>query len=1180
MGGPARGLLMEFRLLGGVEAVREGSEVDLGGPGQRRLLALLVLHAGEVVDIDRIADALWGDDPPPGAATALHARVSRLRRAIEPGSRAGDEPGLLITRAPGYLLRTPPESIDLHRFESLVRSARAHLRSGSAAEAAELLEQALGLWRGPALAGFAEEGFCQAAASGAEELRRVAAEDLLEARLGLGQHGEVAPRAEALAEEEPLRERRWGLLMLALYRSGRQADALAAYQRLRHLLADELGISPGTDIQRLEAAILQQSPDLAWGGWTQPPRPTAGPAPAVAPRDPAGPRSPAGEGAPFVGRAEELAILEEALAAALGGRSRVVMVSGQPGIGKTRLVEELAGGAGSQSAVWAWGRCYEAGAAPPLWPWSQVISALAADDTEPVLAALGSKRGLDAETIPEAARLQMFTRLADTIAAAAHHRPLAIVLDDLQWADTASLLFLQFLASHVTQAPLLVIGTHRDVGIDARHPLVSALARLAPLQGTRRIPLAGLGEDDVAAFMRATAGDVGTDVPAAVHRRTGGNPFFVREVVRLIATDAPAGSPAANAALTIIPSGVRDVVRGRLALLGDGVHQLLGIGAALGRDFDLDLVGEVSALDEDALLSSTEEALDAGLLREGPVGAGTYRFTHDIVRETVYDELRAIRRGRLHRRIAEALESRRNEITGDSVTELAHHYHLAAEGGGPVEPAHRYAVLAADQATTALAYEDAVSHLQRAVDLAGRRGTEAGGAGHLLLRLGEAHWRAGDVGKARDAFLRAAELARGLADTDLLARAVLGYGGGLLRAWHATRDIDLRDRMVELLEEALAGLGEDAGDLRVRLLGRLAEELYYLHSDRRISLSGEAVALARRLGVPRTLALALCSRVLATWDPDRLEERLAVTAEILELAEQLGDRELEIFGRQHLFVAEMEAGDIAGADATLDNFEAAAEQLRQPLYLWEAKRFRALQALFTGRFADAERLAFEALEIGQRAGEPDALGVFGAQYGTVRLEQGHPEEIVPALRGLAEEFPDTPTWSAALSFVATRCGDDAEARELFDRLMVNAFADQPRNFAWLSGVVMLTEVATHFGDVARSRALYDLLAPFADRNVLAADRNSWGAASLYLGMLASTIGDDARAEEHFRDALALNEAMGATPWVAHTCHRYARMLAARSGPGDQGLAAELEGRAFAIATDCGMGHLLGRLGGS
>ncbi|HEU5003126.1 MAG TPA: BTAD domain-containing putative transcriptional regulator [Actinomycetota bacterium] len=1170
---------MEFLLLGNVGAVRAGREVDLGGPGQGRLLALLVLHAGEVVDAGRIADTLWGDDPPPGATTALHARVSRLRRALEPG--------LLVTRAPGYVLATPPESIDLHRFERMVREGRAHLLAGRAGEATEHLERALSLWRGPAFGSFAEEAFCQAAASAAEELRRIAAEDLLEARLALGLHAEVAGQAAALAEAEPLRERRWSLLMLALYRSGRQAEALAAYQRLRHELAEELGISPGPDLQQLEAAILRQSPELDWQGRTGTALGRAsGRDEARSSAELPAPAGPAPESVPFVGRAVELAMLEGALRDALGGDSRVVVISGEPGIGKTRLAEELSSRATPQGAVVVWGRCYEAGAAPPLWPWSQVLSALAAGGDDPNLAALATEPalgGIEAETIPEAARLQMFTRLADALAEAAWRRPLAIVLDDLQWADTASLLFLQFLASHVTGAPLLVIGTHRDVGIDARHPLVGALARLAPLRSTRRIPLGGLAVDDVAAFLDATAPSVGTEVPGVVHRRTAGNPFFVREVVRLIAADQPADGvgTTGDGAVNAIPCGVRDVVRGRLALLGDAVRQVLDIGAVVGRDFDLDLVSEVSALDEDTVVTSTEVALDAGLLREGPAGAGTYRFAHDIVRETVYNELRTIRRRRMHRRIAEALESRR-ALPGaphGAVAELAHHFHLAAEGGGPVEAAVRYAVEAADQATAALAYEDAVAHLQRAVELAGRRtaAAERSGAGPLLLRLGEAHWRAGEVGKARGVFLRAAELAREVGETELLARAVLGYGGGLLRAWHATRDMHLRDRMVELLEEALAGLGDEAGDLRVRLLGRLAEEMYYLHSERRISLSGEAVALARDLGDPRTLALALCSRCLAIWDPDHLGERLAVTAEILELAGQLGDHELEIFGRQHLFVAEMEAGDIVRADATLDRFEAAAERLRQPLYLWEARRFRALQALFTGRFADAERLAFEALEIGQRAEEPDALGVFGTQYGTVRLEQGHPEEIIPALRGLAAEFPDTPTWSAALSFLAARSGNDDEARELFDRLMVNGFADQPRNFAWLSGVVMLTEVATHLGDTARCRDLYALLAPFADHSVLAADRNSWGAAPLYLGMLAATLGQDARAEEHYRHALARNEAMGATPWVAHTCHRYAELLERRADPGDLELAAELAGRARAIATECGMSHLMAQL---
>jgi DNA-binding SARP family transcriptional activator len=253
---------MEFRVLGPLELWDEGGEVSLSGPKPRALLAVLLLHANEVVPTDRLIDELWGEDSPEGAVAALRVNVSRLRKALPPD--------VLTTRSPGYLVRVEPDELDLHRFERLVDEGRSLLARGLAADASERLRDALALWRGPALADFAYESFAQAAIARLEEIRLAALELRIDADLALGRHDELVGEVEALVAAHPLRERLRGCLMTALYRSGRQAEALDAYQDARHALVDELGIEPSQAVQQLNSAILRQDPSIDRAG-TPPP---------------------------------------------------------------------------------------------------------------------------------------------------------------------------------------------------------------------------------------------------------------------------------------------------------------------------------------------------------------------------------------------------------------------------------------------------------------------------------------------------------------------------------------------------------------------------------------------------------------------------------------------------------------------------------------------------------------------------------------------------------------------------------------------------------------------------------------------------------------------------------------------------------------------------------------------
>jgi DNA-binding SARP family transcriptional activator len=377
---------MEFRILGPLEALDEGRPLGLGGSKQRALLAVLLLHANETLATDRLIDELWAERPPATAAKTVQVYISRLRKALAGGD--GDDPaGGVATREHGYQLRLDPERLDAHRFERLVAQGRRELAVGRPERAAAALEEALSLWRGPPLADLAYEPFAQREIARLEDLRAAALEQLIEAKLALGRHAEVIGELEGLIAQHPYRERLRAQLMLALYRSERQADALQAYQDARRTLVEELGIEPGERLRGLERAILAQDPRLHL----------------VAAEEPAA-AEPADEvprGA-FVGRERELAELVGGLDDAFAGRGRLFLLVGEPGIGKSRLAEELIAHARARGASVLVGRCWEAGGAPAYWPWVQSLRPYLRDtDAETLRSQLGEGAADVARLFPE-----------------------------------------------------------------------------------------------------------------------------------------------------------------------------------------------------------------------------------------------------------------------------------------------------------------------------------------------------------------------------------------------------------------------------------------------------------------------------------------------------------------------------------------------------------------------------------------------------------------------------------------------------------------------------------------------------------------------------------------------------------------------------------------------------------
>lgn len=715
-------------------------------------------------------------------------------------------------------------------------------------------------------------------------------------------------------------------------------------------------------------------------------------------------------GAAFVGREEEMGELLAGLEEALAGRGRLFLISGEPGIGKSRLAEELAEEARSRDARVLWGRCWEAGGAPAYWPWVQVIRSYVRDaELETLRSEMGAGAPHIAQMLPEfrellpdlvpppqadpdTARFRLFDATAAFLRNAGLDRPLVFVLDDLHVADVPSLLLLQFLAGEMMDARIVLIGTYRDTELGRGHPLTTTVAELVRLRTTRRLPLTGLSHTDVGRFIELTTErPPGAELVSAVHAETEGNPLFVEEVVRLLAAEGLLEEPSTAAARTrAVPQGVREVIARRLARLSNDCNLVLSLASALGREFDLEVLGRVSGMAAQPLLEVLEEAVGDRLVVDAPGTLGRLRFSHALVRDTLYEDLPAPRRVRLHLEIGETLEGLYGNDPEPYLAELAHHFVQAARGGD-VDKAVDYASRAGERAVEVLAYEEAVRLFEMALQALALGAVDERSRCELLLSLGDAQTRAGDFPVAKKTFRLAAEIAGREGFPELLARAALGYGGRF--TWEAGRD-DPHMRL--LLERALSALGDEESELRVEVMARLAGGPLRddLNRSRAETLSEEAVRAARRLGNPTTLAYALACRCGAAWGPDDLEERLANTGELVRIAQEIGDLEREHQGRTWRGFSRWEIGDMPGAHEDLEAQIRIEADLGQPAQRWLGATSRAALATFEGRFEEAERLALEAAEVGRRAAGPMVDVYVVEVLWAVRREQGRLEEVI------------------------------------------------------------------------------------------------------------------------------------------------------------------------------------------
>jgi DNA-binding SARP family transcriptional activator len=1125
---------MDFRILGSLEVIDAGRPVEITGQKQRALLAVLLLHGNEVVSSDRLIDALWPERPPGTAAKALQVYVSQLRKLLGKDR--------VETKAPGYLLRVGEGELDRDCVRRLVDEGR--------------LQEALALWRGRPLYEFEYEPFAQADIARLEELRLACLEQRIELDLAAGRHAAIVGELEALVAGHPLREGFRAQLMLALYRSGRQAEALEAYQAARAALVEELGIELARELRALHQAILNQDPTLDLVA--QPPA-----------------EIDAGRGA-FVGRDAELAELTAGLDEAFAGRGRLFLLVGEPGIGKSRLAEELIARARVRGARVLVGRCWEAGGAPAYWPWVQSLRAYVRE-VEPnhLRDQLGSGAVDLAQLLPElrelfldlgeppvleaeSARFRLFEAVTSFLIAVSHARPLVLALDDLHAADEPSLLLLQFLARELGPSRLIVVGACRDVDPTPSDPLTAVLTELAREGTTRILRLDGLEAIDTGRFIELVSGESpGGDLVALIHEETEGNPLFVGEIVRLLAQEGRLGGDAS--ARFAIPQSVRDVIARRLSHLSDECNRILVLASVLGREFALDALAHMATVAENELLDTLDEAMAARVVADLP-GSGTrLRFAHVLIRDTLYEGLTTVRRVRLHRLALEMLET----APGGDVAELAHHAIAGSDFGKGVE----YARSAGDRALALLAYEDAGRLYQTALDaLELSHPDDDRTRCELLLVLGDAESRAGHSLNAKAAFLQVTEIARNLGLGSQLARGAVGYGGR-----HVWGRAGTDRHLVPLLEEGLSVVEGKDVELKARLLARLAGALRDEHSiERRDRVSREAVELARRSAEPAALAYALDGRVTAIANPETLAECLTLAEELCEVAEQIGDAERMIYGQQCKVIALVMLGDIDRAAVDVSAMNQIAEQLRQPEALFQALAARSHLALAAGRISEAEPLIPAFFAFGEHAQPEMALPIFRLQRLTLGELRGDLQQLEPEITELVDAYPARPVFRCVLAHLDTLLGREAEARTTFRELARERFSSLPFDIEWLYGTCLLAETCARLGETATAPALYDSLAPWSALNAVDHPEAFRGSVARYLGQLAAVLGRRDDAAAHFEDALEMNERTGARPWLAYTQHDYARLLHSRDKPGDRERAGELESQALTIFGQLGI----------
>jgi DNA-binding SARP family transcriptional activator len=1174
-------------LCGRLQLEWDGVRLENALPGRqgRLLFAFLTLHRDRLVRRDELVEALWPEEgPAAGGDSLLRPPLSRLRSALGPGRLEGR--GELAVRFPDDTW------IDREVVRDGLRLSRASYGAGDARASWEAANEALTIAERELLPGF-DARWLQPFRAELEDHRveLLEAVALAGAELGDGELPEAEQAARRAIEAAPFRESTRVALLEILRERGNVAEALVAYDEFRTFLRDELGTSPGRELLALHEELVRAEPGTGRSA-------DAHRAPRAAPARRLPDRLGQALGAPWVGRETSLALVREQADRAAAGEAGLVLVVGEGGIGKTRLVAELAAGLPGFDVLY--GRCDEEEIFP-YGPWVDMLRPRLERMGDAELAAvLGSEvidvarlvpeirerlpdaGGVARSSDPETERRLLFVAVTRVVRRLARQRPLLLVVDDLHWADRSSLLLGRHLAREPRLGRVLMVGTFRDTELDPGHALADLIADVERDRPVPRVRLGGMDEREVAALIGSWHGsEVEDGAVRVIHAETEGNPFFVKQLVRHLEEVGGGARLAVDDGLGV-PEGVRAVIARRVARLPERAGQVLSVAALIGRDFEYELLERVADVPAEELLDVLDAAVRGALLVEVSSAPGRYSFAHALLRSTMEAELSATRRALLHRRIGEAIEQRHRDRLDPWLDDLARHF--AEAGRQEVDRATDYAVRAAAQATGRLAYDEAVRLLERAVTLLrGDDPVDQAELARLEIALATAESAAGRWQAARASFARAADAARAADVGASFARAALGHSGG---TWEQYGRNDATS--VALLEEALERLPEGDSRLRCEVLARLTVLIYFGQdaSWKQVqSTSDAAVAIARRLEDADALFAALAAAQWARSRPGRAQERLAIADEMLELTRVRGALVEEADAHIWRAGALLELCELERAEADVARYGEIAAQLQQYQLLVVRDATRSMLAALQGEYEAGAAIAGEMLEWATRAQSqgsaplPMMLRAYGVLMVALLNERDELGRIVPEIQQMVREMGGLPGWRAGLAWAQVQAARPELGRAELEELSRDGFAALPRDSTFLPTMAMVAHAIGELCDAALAARAEPLLEPFPGFWVVfGIGVSTLGPVAYSLGVLQLVQDRAADAVTTFELALERSTRMRARPYVARSRAGLAEALRQRAGRGDAARAEELAALAAADARELGMSRLQRELG--
>jgi DNA-binding CsgD family transcriptional regulator/tetratricopeptide (TPR) repeat protein len=888
---------------------------------------------------------------------------------------------------------------------------------------------------------------------------------------------------------------------------------------------------------------------------------------------------------PIVGRGRELDVFRAAFDRMLAGRRQLVLISGETGIGKTRCAEALADVAEDQGALVLWGRCREDAGAPPYWPWVQILRAYVdASSLEEVRLNMGAAAKDIAALVPELldssphtqhtlstaadsspARFRTFDAIRQFFHQATQQVPITLVLDDLHWADAPSLSLLEFLNQELLSSRLLIVATYRDSDASRKTPLLNTLGGMGRDPAVQRVHLGGLSQSAIGEVAERLC-DVNLSESAIklIYQRTDGNPLFAIELIKVL-MDESAGT-AITTMPARIPAGVRETIGRRLIRLSDDCNELLCVAAVHGRQFTAREIAV--AMDENVqrVLTVLEPAMQAGIVQPNADVPGGYQFTHGLIRETIYEDMPAVDRLRVHGRAGDALVTVHSAHLESALSRIAHHYHQAGALGYS-EQAVVYALRAAESAVRMYAYEDALLHYDRAIET-----LEGGGLihderlAHAYILKGSALRLLGQIDRSIDVLLEAVNRTRVLGSAELLVDVLMFLA---MTSQHVAQQ-----HFVPLLDRALALLPETDSVARAKALATLAFAQRTSADESRVQhLVDEALSMASRScdGTARCACFQLTIMALR-GNPASLHRRLLLGQEYIAAARSTGSGDLLAEAYHWQALNYFEAGQTEDLELLLEQYEGLGTA-RFGVHQYWAGSYRVTLALLRGEWTDLESRIEELLEIGTKTRRGDADGVYGAQMFALNRDLGRLHALAPQIK----EFAASGTkrmWEPGLMLICAEIGLLAEARGIFDRLVAQDCRAICRDDMFMACLVFCAQTCCALADAGHAESIYQLLRPYSRQTANHPTAVCFGSTELYLAMLACTAHWPDIAREHFEHALTLNRAMRAWPSLARTLHRYGAFLVARPTDTERRLGFQQLREADELARRLGMARLV------